>query len=57
MPGAGVVDRIYTDLAVVDVQPGGLLVRGMVRGLAFEQLQLRTGVPLRRADDCAVLEP
>lgn len=57
LTGAGVVDRIYTDLAVVDVQPGGLLVRGMVRGLAFEQLQLRTGVPLRRADDCAVLEP
>lgn len=57
LTGARVVDRIYTDLAVVDVQPGGLLVRGMVRGLAFEQLQLRTGVPLRRADDCAVLEP
>lgn len=57
LTGARVVDRIYTDLAVVDVQPEGLWVRGMVRGLAFEQLQLRTGVPLRRADDCAVLEP
>jgi 3-oxoadipate CoA-transferase beta subunit len=42
---------------VVDVQPEGLWVRGMVRGLTFEQLQQRTGVPLRRAGDCAVLEP
>jgi 3-oxoadipate CoA-transferase beta subunit len=57
LTGARVVDRIYTDLAVVDVQPEGLWVRGMVRGLTFEQLQQRTGVPLRRAGDCAVLEP
>jgi 3-oxoadipate CoA-transferase beta subunit len=40
------VSRIYTDLAVIDVTPDGLVVREMVDGLEFDELQALTGVPL-----------
>jgi 3-oxoadipate CoA-transferase beta subunit len=40
------VNRIYTDLAVVDVTPNGLVVREMIDGLSFDELQKITGVPL-----------
>ena len=40
------VDRIYTDLAVIDVTDGGLTVREMVEGLEFDELQRMTGAPL-----------
>jgi 3-oxoadipate CoA-transferase beta subunit len=46
LTGVGCVSRIYTDLAVLDVTPQGLVVREMVEGLAFEELQRITGVPL-----------
>jgi 3-oxoadipate CoA-transferase beta subunit len=36
------VDRIYTDLAVIEVVPEGLLVREMVEGLTFSELQRMT---------------
>jgi 3-oxoadipate CoA-transferase beta subunit len=42
----GCVDRIYTDLAVIEVLPGGLQVRELVEGLSFAELQRLTGVPL-----------
>jgi len=44
--GLACVDRIYTDLAVIDVTPQGLRVREMVEGLVFEELQRLTGVHL-----------
>ena len=46
LTGAGVVDRIYTDLAVIDVTPDGLRVRDMIDGMTFKELQARTGAPL-----------
>ncbi|MUI11250.1 3-oxoacid CoA-transferase subunit B [Massilia dura] len=46
LTGIGCVNRIYTDLAVIDVTPDGLVVREMVEGLTFEELQKRTGAPL-----------
>ncbi|MGB3067707.1 MAG: 3-oxoacid CoA-transferase subunit B [Ottowia sp.] len=55
LTGAGVVDRIYTDLAVIDVKPDGLWVQAMVEGLTREQLQARTGAPLRWMQDCRTL--
>ena len=48
LTGARCVNRIYTDLAVIDVKPDGLHVVEMVEGLSFEELQGLTGVPLRR---------
>jgi 3-oxoadipate CoA-transferase beta subunit len=40
------VSRIFTDLAVIDVTPEGLVVREMADGLTFEALQARTGAAL-----------
>jgi 3-oxoadipate CoA-transferase beta subunit len=56
LTGAGVVDRIYTDLAIIDVDMSGLTVRGMVEGLTREELQGMTAAPLKFAADVAVLK-
>ncbi len=57
LTAARVVDRIYTDLAVLDVDPGGLLVREVVRGMSPDQLRSVTGAELRFADDLVELHP
>ena len=49
LTGIACVNRIYTDLAVIDVTPQGLAVAETVGGLSFEELQQITGVPLIRA--------
>ncbi len=49
LTGVECVDRIYTDLAVIDVTPDGLSVLETVDGLSVEELQRLTGVPLQRA--------
>lgn len=43
-----VVQRVYTNLAVLDVTPRGFVVRDMVPGLGFEALQARTQAKLLR---------
>jgi 3-oxoadipate CoA-transferase beta subunit len=48
LTGARCVNRIYTDLAVIDVKADGLHVVETVDGLSFEDLQRLTGVPLKR---------
>jgi 3-oxoadipate CoA-transferase beta subunit len=42
LTGKGVVSRIYSDLAVIDVSPKGLIVREMAPGVTLEYLQERT---------------
>ena len=49
LTGVGCVSRIYTDLAVIDVTPEGLVAREWVEGLSFEDLCARTGAALRDA--------
>jgi len=45
--GLRCVNRIYTDLAVIDVTPTGLVVTDIVPGLTMDELVQLTGVPLR----------
>ena len=49
LTGMGCVNRIYTDLAVIDVTPNGLLVSEMVPGLTLDELQKLTDAPLSMA--------
>ena len=46
LTGVGCVNRIFTDLAVLDVTPQGLKVIETVPGLSFSELQTLSGVPL-----------
>jgi 3-oxoadipate CoA-transferase, beta subunit len=46
--GLACVNRIYTDLAVIDVGTTGLQVVEIVDGMTFDDLQRLTGVPLQR---------
>jgi 3-oxoacid CoA-transferase subunit B len=46
LTGVGVVDRIITDLAVMDVTPHGLKVVERAPGVTMEELQSMTGVAL-----------
>ncbi len=47
LTAVGAVDRIITDLAVMDVTPHGLKVVEMAPGVTREELQQKTGVPLQ----------
>jgi len=49
LTGIACVNRIFTDLAVVDVTRDGLVVVEMVAGLSFDELQRLTGVTLVRS--------
>ncbi len=46
LTGKGVVNRIYTNLAVIDVKDGGLYVRETAPGVSFEEAQKQTGAKL-----------
>jgi 3-oxoadipate CoA-transferase beta subunit len=46
LTGRRCVDRIYTDLAVIDITPQGPVVTAMAPGLTLAQLQARTGTAL-----------
>jgi 3-oxoadipate CoA-transferase beta subunit len=46
LTGLACVNRIYTDLAVIDVTPDGLVVREMIPDLSFSELHRISGVPL-----------
>jgi 3-oxoadipate CoA-transferase, beta subunit len=51
LTAAAVVDRVYTDLAVIDVTPEGFVVREMDTDLTRDELQARTGAPLTFEDE------
>jgi len=47
----GVVDRIYTDLAVIDVIESGFQLVELAPGVAYDYVAERTGAPLARIED------
>ncbi|MEM7523167.1 MAG: 3-oxoacid CoA-transferase subunit B [Pseudomonadota bacterium] len=57
LTGVGVVDRIYSDLAVVDVAGGQFILREILPGLSVEELQARTGAPLVADDPEPLIAP
>jgi 3-oxoadipate CoA-transferase beta subunit len=46
LTGPGVVDRIYTDLAIIDITPEGFRLAELSPGVDFEYVQERTGARL-----------
>lgn len=56
LTAARCVRRIFTDIAVIDVEPDGLLLREVVRGFDPAAVQARTGAPLRVARDCREMD-
>lgn len=50
------VRRIYTDMALIDVTPEGLVLREVAPGLKPEAVQACTEAPLRVADDCREMD-
>jgi 3-oxoadipate CoA-transferase beta subunit len=49
LTAVGVVKRVYTSLAVIDVTDDGFAVREMVPGMTLDDLQKVTDAPLRMA--------
>jgi 3-oxoacid CoA-transferase subunit B len=46
LTGVGVINRIITDLAVMDITPAGLKLVELAPEVTREQVQAKTGVPL-----------
>jgi 3-oxoacid CoA-transferase subunit B len=53
LTGRGVVSRVITDLAVVDITPGGFVLRELAPGVTADEVRDRTDAPLADADDLA----
>jgi 3-oxoadipate CoA-transferase beta subunit len=50
LTGCGVVDKIYTDLAVIEVTPAGFRLIELTPGIDFAYVQERTGAPLLQVE-------
>jgi 3-oxoadipate CoA-transferase beta subunit len=56
LTGLGVVTNIYTDMAIIDVDPArGFVVRGIAEGISRDELQAATDAPLIYDDNVRVL--
>lgn len=51
LTGLGVIHRVYTDLAVVDITPEGFRLVELSPGVDFDYVQERTGAPLLPNED------
>ncbi len=49
------VKRVFTDIAVIDVTPGGFVLRELLAGVAIDEFRARTGAPIAIAADLKAL--
>jgi 3-oxoacid CoA-transferase B subunit len=50
------VDRVITDIAVIDVEPDGMVLREVFEGWTADDVQAATGARLRIADDLHAID-
>ncbi len=50
LTGVGCVERVYTDVATLDITPDGVVARDLVDGLTHETLETAIGFALLRPD-------
>lgn len=55
LTGAGVVDHIYTDLAIVDITQQGFQARAIIEGMTLEELQSKTSAPIHASPTMSII--
>ena len=54
LTGTGVVDRVITDLAVIDITPAGFVLEELAPGVDVDEVSSKTAAPLRCSPTLAV---
>ncbi len=55
LTGTGVVDFVYTDLAIIEVRDGRFIIRAMVEGMTQEKLQALSEATLHMEGACQTI--
>ena len=57
LTGSGVVQKIITDLAVIDVTPAGLVLRELAPDVSEDEVREKTGAPLTVTEELKEMQP